>query len=75
MLKIRKNKMKQKILELIQCQKQSESECQYLLEELSQIEESKLDYKELDTLKDSKVRLEVELEMRCLFLSDLENLV
>lgn len=67
--------MKQKIQELIQQQKIAKQECFSLLEELSQIEDSKLDYKELDALKESKIRLEAEYEVRCSVLSDLENLL
>lgn len=67
--------MKEKIQKLIQQQKTAKSEVQYMLEELSQIEESKLGYKELDALKESKIRYEIEYEMRQLFIQDLEELL
>lgn len=67
--------MKEKIQELILHHKIAKLEVAQLLEELSQIEDSKLDYKELDALKESKIRYEVEYEMRQLMIQDLESLL
>ena len=49
--------MKTKIQELINQHKNSKNEVNSLLEELSQIDSSKLSYQEIDSLETSKVRL------------------
>lgn len=67
--------MKQKIQELIQSHKTAKTEVKQLLEELSQIDTSKLDYLEEDALKESKIRYEVEYEFRQLMIQDLEDLL
>lgn len=67
--------MKERIKELIQHHKQSKLECQSLLEELNQIESSKLSYQEIDSLETSKVKLLEEMYLRSVFVTDLESLL
>ena len=67
--------MKEKIEELIISYKQYKFECQCLLEELSQIDGSKLSYQEIDSLEESKLKLLEEAYWRSVMLSDLENLL
>ncbi len=67
--------MKEKIENLIQQHKEAKQEVFNLLEELNQVNTTKLDYKENDTLREHKIKLEEELYMRNVMISDLENLL
>lgn len=67
--------MKEKIKELIQHHTNSKNEISSMLEELNQIDNSKLSYQEIDSLEESKLKLLDELYFRSLFISDLENLL
>jgi hypothetical protein len=67
--------MKTKIQELIKHHTEAKNEVSYFLEELSQIDTSKLDSVEKEALRDSKLKYEDELYFRRLFLQDLENLL
>lgn len=67
--------MKEKIKELILHHSNSRDECRSLLEELNQIDSSKLSYQEIDSLEESKLKLLEEAYWRSVMLSDLENLL
>ncbi len=67
--------MKNKILELIRHHREAKQEVNMLLEELSQIESSKLSYQEDEALESLKVRYENESAWRGVFLSQLEDLL
>lgn len=67
--------MKQKIQELINSHKLAKMECYSLLEELSQIDTTKLSYQEEDALNELKMKNTEELYYRQLFIQDLESLL
>jgi hypothetical protein len=67
--------MKQKIENLILLYRESRTEVFSLLEELSQVDNSKLDYKEADSLQSLKTRYEEEYTWKGIFISELENLL
>ncbi len=67
--------MKDKIKELIKHHTDSKDEVYSILEQLNQIDTSKLDYLEEDALRESKIKLEDELYFRRLFIQDLESLL
>jgi len=67
--------MKEQIENLIQQYRESRIEVWNLLEELSQIETTKLDYKEVDSLRSLKTRYEEEYTWKGVFISELENLL
>lgn len=67
--------MKHKIQELINHHKIAKQEVEFLLEELNQIDGSKLSYIEIDSLEMSKLKYLDELYFRQLFIQDLENLL
>lgn len=67
--------MKEKIQELIDHHKTAKMECYNLLEELSQIDTTKLSYQEENALKELKTKNNDELYFRQLFIQDLESLL
>jgi hypothetical protein len=67
--------MKEQIENLIAQYRESKQEVYSLLEELNQVNTTKLDYKENDSLREHKIKLEEELYMRNVMISDLENLL
>jgi hypothetical protein len=67
--------MKEKIENLIQQYRESRVEVWSLLEELSQVDNSKLDYKEADSLQSLKTRYEEEYTWKGIFISELENIL
>lgn len=67
--------MKQKILDLIEQYKEQKQEVFTMLEELNQINTTKLNYKENDSLREHKIKLSEEYDMRGLFITDLKNLL
>lgn len=67
--------MKEKIENLIQQYRESRVEVWSLLEELSQVDNSKLDYKEIDSLNESILRYEDEYYIYGNVITDLENLL
>jgi len=67
--------MKEQIKELIRHHKESRTEVFIMLEELNQINTTKLNYKENDSLREHKIKLEEEYDMRGLFITDLKNLL
>lgn len=72
----KKNKqMKEKIENLIRQYKEAKQEVWSLLEELSQIDVTKLDHKENDSLRESKIRFEEEYAWRGVFINSLKDLL
>lgn len=67
--------MKDKIKELISQQKLRKDEVKRLLEELFQIDDSKLSDKDKEQLENSKQVLEVERNLRLSFIFELEDLL
>lgn len=67
--------MKEKIEDLIKQQKMAKFECQSLLEELNQIDSSKLSNQETNSLEESKMRYLDEVYFRQLFIQDLETIL
>jgi hypothetical protein len=67
--------MKQKIEDLIAHHKQAKIEVNFLLEELNQIDTSKLSYQEVDSLRETEMKYSDELYFRRLFIQDLESLL
>ena len=67
--------MKGKIEQLIQQHRLAKDEVNNLLEELNQIDSSKLSYQEVDSLEVSKVKLLEEIYLRSVFVTDLESLL
>lgn len=67
--------MKQKILELIRYHIEAKNECNSLLEELNQINNSELSYKEDDGLEGLKMLYQQEHSLRGIIISQLEDLL
>jgi len=67
--------MKQKILELIAQHKLSKQECNMMIEELNQIDSSKITKEEYKDLTELKLRYIEESELRHIFIQDLESLL
>ena len=67
--------MKDKIEELIFHHKTAKQEVSTMLEELNQIDSSKLSYQEVDSLEESKLKLIDEKYFRQLFIQDLQSLL
>jgi hypothetical protein len=67
--------MKEKIENLIEQYKESRQEVFNLLDELNQINITKLNYKENDSLREHKIKLSEGLYMRNIMLSDLQSLL
>lgn len=67
--------MKDKILELIRHHREAKIECNNLLEELSQIDSSKLSYQEDEALEESRIKYREESAWRGVFISQLEYLL
>jgi hypothetical protein len=67
--------MKQKIEGLIEQYQTDRIEIWNILEELNQINTTKLNYKENDSLREHKIKLSEEYDMRGLFITDLKNLL
>jgi hypothetical protein len=67
--------MKEQIENLIAHYREARQEVFSLLEELNQVNTTKLDYKENNSLREHKIKLEEELYMRNVMISDLENLL
>lgn len=67
--------MKEQIEELIEKYKLQKLEVFSYLEELNQIDSSKLDYKENDSLRESIIRYEESHYLYSIIINDLENLL
>lgn len=67
--------MKTEIQELIKHYTETKKEIWMMLEELSQVDDTKLSIEEKESLKLSIARLSTEYEMRGLIVSDLTNLL
>ena len=67
--------MKEQIQQLIDNYKLSKLEVVSYLEELNQIDSSKLDYKEIDSLRESVIRYEESHYLYSIIITELENLL
>ena len=67
--------MKQKILDLIAQQKLSKQECNMMIEELNQINNSKISKEEYKDLQELKSKYIEESDWRAVFISQLESLL
>ena len=67
--------MKEKIQQLIESQKLAKNEVHILIEELSQIDEDKISYQEFNSLNELKAKYTEELELRLVFINELEDLL
>ena len=67
--------MKDKIKELIKHHTNSKNECNNLLEELNQIDSSKLSYQEIDSLESLVSKYTEESCWRGVFISQLQDLL
>lgn len=67
--------MKQKILDLIAQHKLSKQECNIMIEELNQIDSSKITKEEYKDLQELKLRYMEEVGLRHVFIQDLESLL
>lgn len=67
--------MKDKIEDLIQQYTEAKQEIFSLLEELNQINTTKLNYKENDSLREHKIKLEESGYQKGLFVDDLKKLL
>ena len=67
--------MKEQIQQLIDNYKLSKLEVFSYLEELNQIDSSKLDYKEIDSLRESVIRYEESHYLYSIIITELENLL
>jgi hypothetical protein len=67
--------MKQKIQELIDHHKNSKLECNMMIEELNQIDSSKITKEEHNNLTELKLRYMDEVGLRHVFIQDLESIL
>ncbi len=67
--------MKEEIIELIKHYNESKKEVYMMLEELSQVDNTKLSKEEKESLELSIAKLSTEHEMRGLFIQELKNLL
>lgn len=67
--------MKQKIQELIDFHKSAKQEVFEMLNELNSVSEDKISSKEIESLRNSILKLECELAWRSTFVSQLEDII